>query len=452
MSTVINLVKISLLIFISLTYLFGLGYLILKLLLGKILVNALNDRLFQRTSLYMMIGLLINYLLLLIIQDIKVAIFIGILISIIGLSLFSIQSFKSRRNTQFKWAVFWNLIGIFVIIILFFSPIMAVPLIDWDARSIWFFHAKMIYSAGSINNTAGWSSPIDAFSHPDYPKLVPALAAQLSYIVGFWNEYLPKLALLLMFLPPLMSIISFRKWSLSYIFLLFMMSFNFSLWTWNGYMDGLLAIYTSISILFLGRYFQKMQNIDFISSVVCVLLLINIKNEGILVAVAISFVVFQFFSNNWKTTKVTFKNFRKFFLFGITLLLPFLIWNVYKIQWGLHNDLGIGTVESFQFILSRLKDGSMLQIFSQTFGQIYGLIFLIGFLLIALAIRQKTITKEVFFGLIVASIIFLGIITVYSLTPHDLIWHLGRSVDRTMLPVNGGLIIAGYFILHKIES
>jgi len=331
---------------------------------------------------------------------------------------------------------------------------MAEPLIDWDARSIWFFHAKMIYSAGSINNTAGWSSPIVAFSHPDYPKLVPALAAQLSYLAGFWNEYLPKLALLLMLLPPLMSIISFRKWSLSFIFLLFMMSFSFSLLIWNGYMDGLLAVYTSMSLLFLGRYFQKKQNIDFISGVVCGFLLINIKNEGILGAVAISicFVVFQLSSNNWKTTKVTFKNFRKSFLFGIILLFPFFIWNVYKIQWGLQNDLGIGTMESFQHILSRFNDGSILQIFSQSYNQIYGLIFIIGLLLIASAIRQKTMTKEVFLALITASIIFVGIITVYSLTPHDLTWHLGTSVDRTMLPVNGGLIIAGYFILQKIES
>ncbi len=133
-------------------------------------------------------------------------------------------------------------------------------------------------------------------------------------------------------------------------------------------------------------------------------------------------------------------------------MFPFFIWIVYKIQWGLHNDLGIGTLESFKFILSRFKDGSLLQIFSQSYNQIYGLIIIIGFLLIALAIRQKTITKEVFFALMTASIIFLGIITVYSLTPHDLTWHLGTSVDRTMLPVNGGLIVAGYYLFQKIES
>src|SRR5258706_16435582 len=63
------------------------------------------------------------------------------------------------------------------------------------------FHAKMIYTAGAFGQSTGWQNPVVAFSHPDYPNLVPTLAAQAAFVVGFWNEYIPKISLFFMLGP-----------------------------------------------------------------------------------------------------------------------------------------------------------------------------------------------------------------------------------------------------------
>jgi len=49
------------------------------------------------------------------------------------------------------------------------------------------------------------SALVYRFSHPDYPLLVPILAAQAANLAGFWNEQLPKSALVLLLVPPLAS-------------------------------------------------------------------------------------------------------------------------------------------------------------------------------------------------------------------------------------------------------
>ena len=78
---------------------------------------------------------------------------------------------------------------IFFLFIIFIS--LGTPTFEWDARSIWLFHAKRIFYENSIfflvDNYA-------QFSHNDYPKLAPAFASSLAVLVGHWNEVFPKLA------------------------------------------------------------------------------------------------------------------------------------------------------------------------------------------------------------------------------------------------------------------
>ena len=46
----------------------------------------------------------------------------------------------------------------------------------WDARSIWFFQAKIIYFAGALTSDSPWTTL--EFAHSEYPKLLPTLAAR----------------------------------------------------------------------------------------------------------------------------------------------------------------------------------------------------------------------------------------------------------------------------------
>ena len=76
----------------------------------------------------------------------------------------------------------------FAVLGLLAASTLLVPLTAWDARTIWFLHAKMLYFTGGLIKEGGWTAPWWAFSHPDYPLLVPILAAQATSLAGFWNE------------------------------------------------------------------------------------------------------------------------------------------------------------------------------------------------------------------------------------------------------------------------
>jgi hypothetical protein len=340
------------------------------------------------------------------------------------------------------------------ICLLFLSPILAEPLIDWDARSIWFFHAKMIYVAGSINQSAGWQHPSVGFSHPDYPILVPALAAQVAQVTGLWNEYLPKIALFFMLVPAIAWLFTFARRSFSFVILLLCIPFCFYPWIWNGYMDGLLAVYFSMALLLLGRYIRSSRPIDLVSSVCCFIALSYFKNEGALAALAglasITLTLLwmkktnsikKFFSINWK------------YLIAVAIvLLPFVLWIFYKQQWNLTNDLSIGTKESFLRIYTRLMDGSYQRILHDVYQQVNGAVLLLGLLLFTSAAWKTKISRESLPALVAAGIYCLGIILIYLLTPNNLVWQLNTSVSRTLLCVNGGIFIGCYYLLNEIEN
>jgi ABC-type nitrate/sulfonate/bicarbonate transport system permease component len=80
----------------------------------------------------------------------------------------------------------------------------------------------------------------------------------------------------------------------------------------------------------------------------------------------------------------------------------------------------------------------------------YQLIILALFLLASIAWKIKP-AREGIPALVAAGIYLLGMTIIYLLTPQDLAWHLWTTIDRTMLTVNGGIIVGWYFLLTKME-
>lgn len=454
MSTVSNLLLIFLLLIITSLYLFGVGYIFTKLVFAKNDSEENKEDWLNSLAFTFLSGILINYLLILIFQSLKTSFFIGSIISFFGYLFLINKLFKTKTKPKIERSGIYKLVGSLFILFLFFSPILAEPLADWDARSIWFFHAKMIFSSGTIGESAGWTHASVGFSHPDYPKLVPALAGQINYIVGFWNEFLPKISILILFIPTTIWIMTFAKNSLSFLFLVITIPLGFYPWIWNGYMDGLLAVYVSIALLLMGRYFHKSQKFDLISVFLILFVIINLKNEGILASIAIifTFLIIHIIMIKIGPLKDYFSITKRYFLFGLISLLPFFIWNFYKSQWGLTNDLAIGLSQTIQNIFNRLQDGSYITILSRSFSEMSSWLLILGLLLIASVIRNKTPDKAVFFSLLSTLIIFIGIFSVYLFTPNDLVWHLDTSISRTMLPINGGIIVASYYLIEIIQA
>jgi hypothetical protein len=72
----------------------------------------------------------------------------------------------------------WSIITLVVVLGALIIPLRAlrVPLIGWDANSIWLTHTLMV-SGGHHALVTGLKNPVYLFSNPDYPPLVPAAGA-----------------------------------------------------------------------------------------------------------------------------------------------------------------------------------------------------------------------------------------------------------------------------------
>ena len=411
----------------------------------------------EKIPLFLTTGLLVNNLILLLSQSLQLSLFLGGFICILGLIWFFLRrGEKTVLKNDMDW---FPIAAIAFVLILYYFTILYDPLEDWDARSIWFFHSKMIWSAGSLNMEAGWNHPSLQWSHVDYPKLIPALAAQISFVLGYWNEYAPKFSLFLLLIPAIFWIFSFYSNRFSFLFLVLVFPFGLKIWLWNGFMDGYIALYAAISMLLLGRYFQNRQLIDLLSAVSCLALLSNIKNEGILIALLgiLSFAITGMLINSFKWLE--FKKHLSLYTMGwfAVITTPCILWSIfYKNKWQLINDLQIGTAEAFFRMYDRLLDGTSLTlILKETFFHDESAVWL-ALTIFIMGITWLTLSKRYIVTWIPALIIALAyygcILTVYLMTPADLIWHLGTSVQRTMLTVSSCLLAGSFFILQKLED
>ena len=176
---------------------------------------------------------------------------------------------------------------IFFLVIIFISLGTTIgdglyPAAGWDPRSIWFFHAKRIFYDQSIFSV---SDNYAIFSHNEYPNLAPAFASSLALVVGHWNEVFPKLAFPLMFLPPMILMYSFLK-STNYLIFLSIIFYTIGNYLFNGYADGLVAIYFGSSafliyLLFIVEdNFYRNRSFFYLLTFCFFTTLTLIKNEG----------------------------------------------------------------------------------------------------------------------------------------------------------------------------
>jgi hypothetical protein len=450
LSIVINSFRLALLLSATAIYLMGLGWLGFRLVLHKNETRSWS--LLQVIPLLLAGGLILNLGLVLLLQRINIALPAGCLLSVIGIYFFVRDLRSVRSRPVFSYGSIYPWLGAAVVCLLLLGPILANPLKDWDARSIWFFHAKMIYSAGTMGQAAGWQDPSVVFSHPDYPVLIPVLAAQIATVTGFWNEFIPKVSLLFLLLPPVLWLFSFARKSISFLVLILLIPFTFYRWMWNGYMDGYLALYFAASLLLLGRYIKSSDIIDLISGLCCLAILLYLKNEGALAALAgiASILLILLLQRKIRSFKNPSTIDRRYYLAGLLVVLPFLLWAGYKWQWDISNDLELGTLQSISRIGDRVADGSYRLVFQNIFQETKAGLLVLALLWFAASWRN-IFPRESIPALIAAVVYCLGLAAIYLLTPYRVDWQVRTSMERTMLSVNAGIFVACYFFLSALE-
>ncbi len=320
---------------------------------------------------------------------------------------------------------------------------LGTPTYEWDPRSIWLFHAKRIFYDNSI------FSVIDNyayFSHNDYPTLVPAFSASLAILVGYWNEVFPKIAFTLMFLPPLILTFSFLK-NTQYLIFLSIVFFTIGKYLFNGWADGIVAMYFCLSafltyiILIANTNQYKNRLLYFLITFCFFVTLTLIKNEGI----ALLFILF--------TTTFLFKLYKrelrkdilKLLLLSFSFL-PIILWKYFCYTNGIGYNDYINS-EILLNVLPRIDDIKNYQLIA--YFLLLNEKFLICLTLFLLSFWVKW-DKEMFGFVSIVSITYIFILFIIFLsTPHDLYWQLNSTAARVIKSLS---FLLAFFSLYNLRN
>jgi hypothetical protein len=417
----------------------------------------------EQLALAVAAGILINYCLMLTGLTLTSVFVAGGILSAVGVVrlISDLRARQASTTTRFRESALWaGCIG--YVLLVYYFQILSEPLIRWDARSVWFFHAKMIFTEGAFRHHGGWDHPSVAFSNPDYPTLVPAMAAQLAHLKGYWNEFLPKASLLVMLLPLVLWVFSFRRRSISFLLLVLLFFSSLNAWLWNGYMDAYLAMYCGASLLLFGRYLDEGEgrDTDLYSGMCAVGIACGTKNEGLLFALCVLtglFVVslrtFEASLRHLLTRLRTDVTFVTMFLIAVG---PAILWAVLKKFWGLESRVVSDLPGGLGRVSTRLSDGvSLLYLFNfltRRATVLWALSAILALTLLFSIHRRVKMPRAAALAATTALLYFCGMFAVYLSTPWSLTWHLLTSATRTMVTVSFGFLISLHFLLSALET
>jgi hypothetical protein len=343
------------------------------------------------------------------------------------------------------------------VMFLYYFQILSEPLFRWDARSVWFFHAKMIWTTGALRQSDGWNHPSVDFASPDYPNLVPALAAQLASLVGHWNEFMPKGSLLLMLTPLVLWVFSIRRVTFAFALLLALYFFSLHAWLWNGYMDAYLAMYSGVALLALGRFAEEGRDTDLYCGICALGIASATKNEGLLFAtcVAIGVLLLGMRRPPLAATSLLRKlrDDRGLIVILLISAAPVLLWAALKNVWGLQSHVMVpGLVER---VWDRLSDGGTAMYLMRFLVTRATVAWVLVAVIVIAAWFVRHERRRVHAGALLAAIVttvyFCGMYAVYFIAPANVSWLLLTSATRVMATVSFGLLITISFLLISLE-
>ena len=336
-----------------------------------------------------------------------------------------------------------SFLKIFFLFIIFIS--LGTPTFEWDARSIWLFHAKRIFYDQSIFSIG---DNYAAFSHNEYSSLAPAFASSLAFLVGHWNEVFPKLSFSLMFLPPLILTYAFLK-DTQYLIFLSIVFFTIGKYLFNGWADGLVAVYFCLSAFLMyllivsNNNFLKKKILFYLIAFCFFVTLTLIKNEGI----ALLFILFAttFFIKLYKGELR--KDISKLVFLSISFL-PIVLWKLFCYS----NEIGTYKYYNANMLLNllaRLDDLNNYKLILYFLLLNEKFLFSLLFFLISFWINRN---KELlgFVSIVAISYIFI-LLFLYLATPDDLYFHLNSSAARVIKSLSFLLAFFGLYNLRNYK-
>ena len=332
---------------------------------------------------------------------------------------------------------------IFFLFIIFIA--LGTPTSGWDPRTIWLFHAKRIFYDGSIFSVADNYAP---FSNNEYPSLAPAFASSLAVFIGHWNEVFPKLSFSLVFLPPLIFAYSFFK-DTRYLIFLSIVFFTIGNFLFNGWVDGILAMYFCLSaflmyfLIISNEYKEKSNSFYYLLALCFFITLTLIKNEGtvLLLIIFLATIIIKLFK------KKLGNNITKLILLSFSFL-PIVLWKLFCYSKGLgHEFLHTDIITN---LLSRSEDFNNYKLVSYFLLLNEKFLITLTFFLISCWVK---LDKEILSFVFIVSIIYIFILFfVYFTTPHDLYFQLNSTAARVVRSLSFFFAFFGLYNLRHYKK
>ncbi len=305
--------------------------------------------------------------------------------------------------------------------------IYAQPLVAWDARSIWFFHAKVIFFDHGLHPSTFWSNDSYDWSHKYYPKLTAMLAARYADFTGTgWNEYAPKGALVPLAVSSIVGLLAINRTGPQFFLSVAAVLTVLGDQLWNGYQDGWLALYGCIAICAVVRWSSNNQQQDLMLGILALATALCLKNEGqLLFVVALVPLLYGALLNR--------ERLRIRDLAIAISFLPFVVWILLKPHLPAGGGLestglvsrAIGVIFNWPELVQRL-----FFLAQRTAEDTFLLESFVAFLIAGLCLRLNK--GDLLVG-IPAVLYTAGLIVVYLGTPYDFEFHVVTSLDRVAL-------------------
>ena len=339
-------------------------------------------------------------------------------------AVYGVISLLAMLAFGYRSMAMWVIVSLTVVCALL---ILSHPVVDWDARFIWMFHAKRIFYDGSLY---GQLDGYAHWSHNDYPNLVPALAASLARAVGHWNEIIPRTSVLFALVPALLvAALAWKQRGIFFAWLAAVIAVAQG-HLLNGYMDVSVGLYFGLGLVLLLSAQPK-----WLWSLV-VLSLMLIKNEGLLAA-ALLIAAFGLIHLRHPKQWV------------------WAVWPVlaYALLWRL--PLALNQVQGDLFQENplargweRLSNPEELLLLARAIQLNIGSVMLLIPLMGMLIWRLKG-QRQVAAGVMLVPLSYAAVVTgIYLVTPHALEWHLHTSADRVFMVFNLALITLFFSLLN----
>ncbi|MCX6232495.1 MAG: hypothetical protein NTZ33_13240 [Bacteroidetes bacterium] len=343
-----------------------------------------------------------------------------------------------KKKIKFNLNLNVKKLDIFFLLVLFYSLYFFIQNSNkwgqWDAWAIWSLHAKFLFYTDNWQNL--FTNRI-AWTHPDYPLMLPSMIAMFwcaigdtTFIIPFFIALLPYIGILILFYfsfkNPVISIVSI---------IIITLDFSFTNRAAAQYADILLAFFYLLSCILITKIIDEKNNksnlyylLGFISSS-C----LWIKNEGSVFFILICiFIVIK-----------NFRNYNALLKFGIGALIITVVYISFKICYAPSNDLvskQSGNTLSKIFDIKRYE--MILNYFKKMILMKFQIIPILAFIFL---LKWRKLSPS----LLIIGLTLIIYFAVYIITPYDLQWHLETSLERLIDQIYPSLL---FVFLNYFEN